>query len=77
MKYKRVVERYTTSHEQFTRVPFGSPPGKGQEPLTVTMIEVEDNHQPLLNDPCCSKPLDTSFIPLNSMAIYPKCDHTR
>ena len=24
-----------TSHEQSTRVPFGSPPGKGQEPLTI------------------------------------------
>ena len=27
-----------TSHEEFTKVPFGSPPGKGQEPLTITMI---------------------------------------
>ena len=30
-----------TSHEQSTRVPFGTPPGKGQEPLTITMIEPE------------------------------------
>ena len=27
-----------TSHEQSTRVSFGSPPRKGQEPLTITMI---------------------------------------
>ena len=33
-----------TSHEQSTRVPFGSPPGKGQEPLTITTIGVGDNH---------------------------------
>ena len=45
-----------TSHEQFTRIPFGSPPGKGQEPLTITMIGARDNHQPLLDDPHCSKP---------------------
>ena len=30
-----------TSHEQFTRVPFGSPPGKGQEPLTITTIRAK------------------------------------
>jgi hypothetical protein len=45
-----------TSHEQSTRVPFGSPLGKGQEPLTITTIGAGDNHQPPLNDPCCSKP---------------------
>jgi hypothetical protein len=45
-----------TSHEQSTRVPFGSPLGKGQEPLTITTIEVKDNHQPPLDDPRCSKP---------------------
>ena len=28
-----------TSHEQSTRVSFGSRPRKGQEPLTITMIE--------------------------------------
>ena len=33
-----------TSHEQSTRVPFGAPPGKGQEPLTITMIGAGDNH---------------------------------
>ena len=33
-----------TSHEQSTRVPFGSLPGKGQEPLTITMIGAGDNH---------------------------------
>ena len=44
-----------TSHEQSTRVPFGSPPGKGQKPLTITTIGARDNHQPLLNDPRCSK----------------------
>jgi hypothetical protein len=45
-----------TSHEQSTRVPFGSSPKKGQEPLTITTIGVGDNHQPLLEDPRCSKP---------------------
>ena len=40
-----------TSHEQSTRVPFGSPPGKGQESLAITMIEAGDNHQPPLDDP--------------------------
>ena len=45
-----------TSHEQFTRVPFGSPPGKGQEPFTITTIGAGDNHQPPLDDPRCSKP---------------------
>jgi hypothetical protein len=39
-----------------TRVPFGSSPGKGQEPLTITTIEARDKHLPLLDDPCCSKP---------------------
>ena len=43
------------SREQSTRVPFGSPPGKGQEPLTITTIRARDNHQPLLDDPHCSK----------------------
>ena len=33
-----------TSHEQSTRVPFGAPPGKGQEPLTITTIGAGDNH---------------------------------
>ena len=45
-----------TSHEQFTRVPFGSPSGKGQEPLTITTIGVGDKHLPPLDDPRCSKP---------------------
>ena len=45
-----------TRHEQSTRLPFGSPPGKGQEPLTITMIGVEDNHHPPLDDPRYSKP---------------------
>ena len=45
-----------TRHEQSTRVPFDSPSGKGQEPLTITTIEAGDNHHPLLNNPCCSKP---------------------
>ena len=40
-----------TSHEQSTRVPFGSSPRKGQEPLIITTIEVEDNHLPSLDDP--------------------------
>ena len=45
-----------TSHEQPTRVPFGSPPGKGQEPLTITTIGAGDNHLPSLNDPHYTKP---------------------
>ena len=45
-----------TSHEQSTRVPFGSPPRKCQEPLTITTIGAGDNQQPLLDDPRYSKP---------------------
>ena len=45
-----------TSHEQSTRVPFGSPPEKGQEPLTITTIGAGDNHQPPLDDHRYSKP---------------------
>ena len=45
-----------TSHEQSTRLPFGSPSGKGQEPLTITTIGAGDKHLPLLDDPCCTKP---------------------
>ena len=44
------------SHAQSTRVPFGSPPGKGQEPLTITLIGARAKHLPLLNDPHCTKP---------------------
>ena len=35
-----------TSHEQSTRVHFGSPPEKGQDPLTITTIGAEDKHLP-------------------------------
>ena len=45
-----------TSHEQSTRVSFGSPSGKGQEPLTITTIGAKDNHLPPLDDPRCTKP---------------------
>jgi hypothetical protein len=45
-----------TSYEQSTRVPFGSPLGKGQEPLTITMIGAGDKHLPPLDDPRCTKP---------------------
>ena len=44
------------SHEQSTRVPFGSPPGKGQEPLTITTIRARDKYLPPLDDPRCTKP---------------------
>ena len=44
------------SHEQSTRVHFGSSPGKGQEPLTISTIRARDKHLPLLNDPCYTKP---------------------
>ena len=43
------------SHEQSTRVPFGSPLGKGQEPLTITTIGAGDKHLPPLDDPHCTK----------------------
>jgi hypothetical protein len=45
-----------TSYEQSTRVPFGSPLEKGQEPLIITMIRARDKHLPLLDDPRCTKP---------------------
>jgi hypothetical protein len=45
-----------TSHEQSTRVPFGSPPRKGQEPLTITTIGAENKHLPPLDDLRCTKP---------------------
>jgi hypothetical protein len=45
-----------TNHKQSTRVPFGSPPEKGQESLTIITIGARDNHQPLLDDLRCSKP---------------------
>jgi hypothetical protein len=48
--------RITQATRKSTRVPFGSPPGKGQEPLTITTIGVGDNHLPLLDDPRCTKP---------------------
>ena len=44
------------SHEQSTRVSFGSPLGKGQEPLTITTIGAGDNHHSSLNNPRFSKP---------------------
>jgi hypothetical protein len=31
--------------------------GKAQEPLTISLIEAEDNHHPLLNDPAASSHL--------------------
>jgi hypothetical protein len=45
-----------TSHEQSTRVPFGSSLGKGQEPLTLTTIGAGENHLPPLDDPRYTKP---------------------
>jgi hypothetical protein len=44
-----------TSHEQSTRVSFGTPPEKGQEHLTITTIRAGDKHLPPLNDPRCTK----------------------
>jgi hypothetical protein len=44
-----------TSHKQSTRVYFGSPLGKGQEPLTITTIRAKDKHLSPLNDPRYSK----------------------
>jgi hypothetical protein len=43
------------SHTQSTRVHFGSPPGKSQEPLIITMIRAGDKYLPPLEDPCCTK----------------------
>ena len=45
-----------TRYKQSTRVHFGSPPEKGQQPLTITMIGARDKHLPSLDDPHCSKP---------------------
>ena len=45
-----------TSHEQSTRVAFGAPPGKAQEPLTITMIGARDNHLSPLDDPPITRP---------------------
>ena len=45
-----------TSYEQSTRVPFGSPLEKGQEPLTITTIGAGDKHLHALDDPRCTKP---------------------
>ena len=44
------------SHAQSTRVAFGAPMGKAQEPLAITMIRAEDNHVPLLGDPPITGP---------------------
>ena len=44
------------SCKQSTRVPFGSPSRKGQEPLAITMIRAEDKNLPPLDDPRCTKP---------------------
>jgi hypothetical protein len=43
------------NHEQSIRVYFSSPPGKGQEPLTITTIGARDNHLSLLDDPRSTK----------------------
>jgi hypothetical protein len=68
------------SHEQSTRVPFGSPPEKGQEPLTITTIGAGDNHLPPLDDPCCFKPFRwrqpprvTSQTRSETRTLDPKC----
>jgi hypothetical protein len=52
-----------TSHEQSTRVPFSSPPRKGQEPITITTIRAGDKHLPPLDDPRCSKPFRSQQTP--------------
>jgi hypothetical protein len=44
-----------TSYKQSTRLPFDSPPEKGQEPFTITTIGAGDNHQLPLDDSRCSK----------------------
>jgi hypothetical protein len=59
-----------TSHEQSTRVPFGSLPGKGQEPLTITTIGAGDKHLPLLNDPRCTKPSRWQQPPRETSEIH-------
>jgi hypothetical protein len=64
---------------QSTRVAFDAPPGKAQEPLTITMIGVEDNHLPLLNDPpitglsrCRQTPRVTSSPPAQIVQLVPQ-----
>ena len=52
-----------TSHEQSTRVAFGAPLGKAQEPLIITMIGARDNHLPLLDDPPITRPSRCQQIP--------------
>jgi hypothetical protein len=51
-----IQDKDHTNHEQFTRVLFGSPPEKGQEPLTIIMIGAGNKHLPSLDDPRCTKP---------------------
>jgi hypothetical protein len=59
-----------TSHEQSTRVPFRSPPGEGQEPLTITMIGAGDKHLPPLDNPHCTKPFRWQQPPRVTSEIY-------
>ena len=68
-----------TSHEQSTRVAFGAPPGKAQEPLTITMIRAEDNHLPSLDDPpitrlsrCWQTPKVTRSPPAQIAQLVPQ-----
>jgi hypothetical protein len=73
-----------TRYEQSTRVPFGSPSRKGQEPLTITTIGAGDKHLPPLDNPRYTKlsrwrqsPRVTSEI--YSETQYPsasRCNHS-
>jgi hypothetical protein len=72
------------SHEQSTRVPFDSSPGKGQERLTITTIRARHNHLPPLNDPHCTKPSRWRQPPRETSEIRsetqspsaPRCNHS-
>jgi hypothetical protein len=61
-----------TSHKLSTRVPFGSPPEEGQQPLTITMIKAGDNHLPPLDIPRCTKPSRWGQPPIVTSEIYSK-----
>ena len=46
--------------------------GKGQEPITITMIRDEDKHLPPLDDPRCTKPSGWRQPPRQTSESYSK-----
>ena len=65
-----------TSYEQSTRVHFGSPPGKGQEPLIITTIGVRDKHLSPLDDPRCTKPSRWEIRSETQSPSASRCKHS-